>query len=48
MDEKLMSKYVEYRVALELAKQGYIVQILNERDDKGADIYLPDKKFELK
>lgn len=45
-----MSRYLEYRVALELAKRGHIVQVLNERDKKGADIYLPkeDIKVEVK
>jgi hypothetical protein len=35
-DERLMSKYVEYRVALELSKRGHRVQVLNERERKGA------------
>jgi hypothetical protein len=49
-DEKIMSRYLEYRVALELAKREHIVQVLNERDEKGADIYLPkeDIKVEVK
>jgi hypothetical protein len=47
-DERLMSRYVEYRVALELAKQGYFVQVLNERDNKTPIFIFPIKKFELK
>ena len=49
-DERIISRYVEYRVALELAKRGYVVQVLNERDNKGADIYLPEEwiKVEVK
>lgn len=46
-DERLMSRYVEYCVALELAKQGYFVQVLNERENKNADIYIPDKKIRI-
>jgi hypothetical protein len=40
-DERIMSRYVEYRVAFELAKRGHVIQVLNERDVKAADIYLP-------
>lgn len=49
-DERIMSRYVEYRVALELAKQGHVAQVLNERDDKRAGIYLPEEgiKVEVK
>nr|MDO8132610.1 hypothetical protein [Candidatus Njordarchaeum guaymaensis] len=49
-DERIMSRYLEYRVALELAKRGHVVQVLNERDAKRADIYLPEDgiKIEVK
>ena len=49
-DERIMSRYAEHRVALELAKRGHVVQVLNERDDKRADIYLPEEgiKVEVK
>jgi hypothetical protein len=49
-DERIMSRYVEYRVAFELAKRGRVVQVLNERDDKSADTYLPEEgiKVEVK
>ncbi|MEM2750840.1 MAG: hypothetical protein QXH53_04140 [Nitrososphaerales archaeon] len=46
-DEKIMSRYLEYRVAYELAKRGHVVQILNERRNKKADIYLPKKKVRV-
>jgi hypothetical protein len=46
-DERLMSRYVEYRVALELSKRGHKVQLLNERSDKSADIYIPDTKIRV-
>lgn len=42
-DKKLRERYAEYLVALELLKRGHKVQILDEREDKSADIYLPDK-----
>lgn len=46
-DERIMSRYLEYRVALELAKREHIVQVLNERDSKGADIYLPEEDIKV-
>lgn len=46
-DEKIMSRYVEYRVALELSNRGHTVQVLSEREDKGADIYLPVDKLKI-
>lgn len=46
-DERIMSKLVEYRVALELTRRGHTVQLLNKRDDKGADIYLPEENIKV-
>jgi len=42
-DSKLRSKYAEYLVALKLAEMRYEVQVMNERDDRSADIYIPNK-----
>jgi len=44
VDSRLRSKYAEYLVACELAKRGYKVQLLNERENKNADIYIADKQ----
>ena len=38
---------MEYRVALELAKRGHVVQVLNERGKRGADIYLPEEDIKV-
>jgi hypothetical protein len=46
-DERIMSRYAEYQVALELAKRECVVQVLNERDDKAADIYLPEDRIRV-
>lgn len=46
-DERIMSRYVEYRVAFELAKRGHVVHVLNERSDKGADMYLPEENIKV-
>lgn len=46
-DERIMSRYVEYRVAFELSNRGHTVQVLSERGDKGADIYLPADKLRI-
>ena len=46
-DERIISRYVEYRVAFELAKRGHVVQLLNRRDDKKADIYLPEENIRV-
>lgn len=49
-DKKIREKYAEYLVAYELMKLGHYIQILNERDDRKADIYLLNikKKVEVK
>ncbi len=49
-DSKIRCRYAEYLVASELEKRGHSVQILNERDETSADIYLTDikKKIEVK
>lgn len=44
VDSKLRSRYAEYLVAYELAKRGYDVQLLNERENINADIYIADKQ----
>lgn len=46
-DERIMSRYLEYHVAYELARRGHRVQILGERDDKKADIYLPNERIRV-
>ena len=46
-DERIFSRYVEYRVAFELAKREHVVQLLNRRDDKKADIYLPEENIRV-
>jgi hypothetical protein len=46
-DEKIMSRYIEYKVALELAKRQHVVQISNERRQKGADIYLSEENIRV-
>jgi len=46
-DEKIMSRYIEYKVASELAKKHHTVQIANERERKSADIYLPEEKVRV-
>ncbi len=49
-DRVLRSKYAEFLVAREIALRGYDVQVLNERDVKSADIYIPkiDRRVEVK
>lgn len=42
-DSKIMSRYMEYLVALRLRKEGHAVQILDCRERSGADIFLPKK-----
>ena len=49
-DARIRDRYAEYYVASVLAKKGYQVQLLGERDDKKADLYLQDidKRIEVK
>jgi hypothetical protein len=43
-DSRIMSSYAEYLVAYELTKHGHhLVQMLGERDQLGADIWMPKK-----
>ncbi len=43
-DRDIRHRYAEYFVASELRKRGHKVQILGDRGDKSADIYLPNDK----
>ena len=43
-DREIRHRYAEFFVASELCKRGHDVQLLGEREDKSADIYLPNKK----
>jgi hypothetical protein len=49
-DRDIRHRYAEFLVALTLAKRGHSVQVLAEREDRSADIYLPDggKRVEVK
>src|SRR5438128_1445592 len=49
-DHAIRHRYAEFFVASELRKRGHTVQLLGEREDKNADIYLPDtkKRVEIK
>jgi hypothetical protein len=49
-DRGIRHRYAEFLVASELAQYGHHVQVLSEREDTSADIYLPDiqKKVEVK
>jgi len=49
-DRELRSKYAEFLVTKEIASRGYEVQVLNEREVRSADIYVPeiDKRIEVK
>lgn len=42
LDKQVQSRHALYLCAYHLAKRGHEVQILDERDVKGCDIYLPD------
>lgn len=41
-DSKIRSRYAEYFVAGKLVRKGHSVQLLDEREETTADIYLPD------
>lgn len=43
-DSKLRSRYAECLVAYKLAERGHDVKLLNERENKNADIYIADKQ----
>ena len=43
-DRHIRHRYAEFAVASELTKRGHTVQLLSDREDKTADIYLPDTK----
>ena len=43
-DRDIRHRYAEYLVAKILSEKGFSVQLLNQREDKNADIYLPHAK----
>ena len=43
-DHVIRHRYAEFFVTFELRSRGHNVQLLGKREDKSADIYLPDKK----
>ena len=43
-DRDIRHRYAEYLVARILSQKGFSVQLLNKREDKNADIYLPHAK----
>jgi len=43
-DHAIRHRYAEFVVAYELRKMGHASQILDDRDERGADIYLTDSK----
>jgi len=43
-DHVIRHRYAEFFVASELRKRGHDVQLLGDREDKSADIYLSDKQ----
>jgi hypothetical protein len=50
-DRDIRHRYAEYLVARNLRENGFSVQLLNRREDRSADIYLPDankKRVEVK
>lgn len=49
-DRDIRHRYAEFLVAFALAERGHAVQVLGEREDTSADIYLPAtrKKVEVK
>jgi hypothetical protein len=49
-DRDIRHRYAEFLVASALAERGGVVQVLGEREDTSADIYLPDsrKRVEVK
>ena len=49
-DRGVRHRYAEFLVASVLAERGHVVQVLGERDDTSADIYLPHirKRVEVK
>jgi hypothetical protein len=46
-DRGIRHRYAEFLVASALAKRGHTVQILSEREDTSADIYLPDTRTKV-
>lgn len=46
-DYRIVSKYSEYLVALKLTEVGHRIQIGSERENRKADIFLPDKELKV-
>jgi hypothetical protein len=46
-DSGIRQRYAEFFVALALQKGGHTVQILDEREDTSADLYLRDEKLKV-
>lgn len=46
-DTGIRHRYAEFFVALELRKIGHAVQMLDEREDTSADLYLPNEKIKV-
>ena len=46
-DGRLRQRYAELLVAYNLAERGHEVQIGSERENKNADVYLPEKKIRV-
>ena len=46
-DNAIRHRYAEYLIAFILSKRGLNIQLLNEREDVGADLYLADKGIRI-
>jgi len=44
VDHEIRHRYAEFLIASMLAKRGHAVQVLQERENKDADLYLPETK----